>query len=144
MALTKVLARDWTFEVEDPTAGTFVPVGGINTFGFGGTKTDTDTGDFDSGGWAKHLVTERAHTLTLSGFFLEDQATGERDPGQAIIDELTTKIGEEAIGSFKLTSPGGAVYEFSGSVEPAEVGGGKNDVTSWGATITINGKITVS
>jgi len=144
MALTKVLARDWTFEVEDPTAGTFVPVGGINTFGFGGTKTDTDTGDFGSGGWAEHLVTERAHTLTLSGFFLEDQATGERDPGQAIIDELTTKIGEEAIGSFKLTSPGGAVYEFSGSVEPAEVGGGKNDVTSWGATITINGKITVS
>jgi hypothetical protein len=144
MALAKVLARDWTLEVEGTTTGTFVPVGGINTFGFGGTKNDTDTGDFDSGGFAEHLVTERAYTLTLSGFFLEDQDTGERDPGQAIVDELATKIGEEAIGNFKLTSPGGTVYTFSGSVEPAEVGGGKNDVTSWGATITVNGKVTVS
>ena len=143
MALVRVLARDWVFEVEG-TAGTFVPVGGLHTFGLSGTKVDTDTTGFDSEGWAEHLVTERAHSLTLSGFFIEDQTTGERDPGQAIIDELATKIGEDAIGNFKLTSPGGTVMTFKGSVEPGDIGGGKNDATSWGATITVTGKVTGS
>ena len=143
MALVRVLARDWVFEVEG-TAGTFVPVGGLHTFGLGGTKVDTDTTGFDSEGFAEHLVTERAHSLTLSGFFIEDLDTGARDPGQKIIDELAEKIGEEAIGNFKLTSPGGTVMTFKGSVEPGDIGGGKNDATSWGATITVTGKITRS
>jgi len=144
MALVRVLARDWKFEVEGDTTGTFVEVGGLNTFGLSGTKVDTPTTGFDSEGFAEHLVTERAHSLTLSGYFIEDLDTGDRDPGQAIIDELATKIGAEAIGNFKLTSPGGTVYTFSGSVEPGEKGGGTNDATSWGATITINGRVTIS
>lgn len=144
MALTKVLARDWTFEVEDPTAGTFVPVGGVETFEFSGSKTDEDTTDFNSGGWAEHIPTLRSRTLTVNGFRLEDESTGERDPGQELIDELANKTGEEGLGNFKLTSPGGTLYEFKGSVEPASFGGGHTNVTSWGATITVSGKVEIT
>jgi hypothetical protein len=143
MALVRVLAREWKMEVEDELAA-FVEVGGINTFAFGGSKTDADTTGFDSEGWAEHLVAERSRTLTMEGFYIEDKDTGARDPGQEIVDGLAEKIGEEAIGNFKLTSPGGTVLTFSGSVEPADIGGGHNDATSWGATITINGKVTKS
>jgi len=63
--------------------------------------------------------------LGLSGFYIEDKTTGDRDPGQELVDELAEKIGEEAIGNFKLTSPGGTVMTFRGSVEPGDIGGGK-------------------
>jgi len=143
MALTKVLARDWKLEVENE-AGEFVKVGGIETFEFGGGKTDEDTTDFDSDGWAEHIPTLRSRTLTMSGFRLEDTTTGERDPGQEIIDDLANKTGEEGLGNFSLTSPGGTVYEFKGSVEPTGPGGGHTNVTSWGATITVSGKVEIT
>jgi hypothetical protein len=143
MALTRVLARDWVVEIEGDL-GTFVPIGGIETLTFSGTKTDADTGAFDSEGWAEHLVVERSRSLGLSGFYIEDKTTGDRDPGQELVDDLAEKIGEEAIGNFKLTSPGGTVMTFKGSVEPGDIGGGKNDATSWGATITVTGKVTRS
>lgn len=142
MPVVRVLAREWTIQVKN-SSSVFVDVGGINTFTFGGGKTDADTTGFDSEGWGEHLVAQRGRTLTIGGFFLEDE-TGTRDPGQAVIDELANKIGAEAIGDFKLTTPGGKVWEFSGSVEPADVGGGTNDVTSWGATITVTGQVSKS
>lgn len=141
MAIVRVLARDWKLKVDNGT-GTFVEVGGINTFGFGGSKTDADTTGFDSDGWSEHLVAGRGRTLTMEGFFLEDPDTGQRDAGQAIIDALANEIGEDAIGSFELTTPGGTTYEFNGSVEPSDVGGGHNDATGWGATITVTGQVT--
>ena len=113
MALTKVLARDWVFEVEN-NSGTFVPVGGVETFEFSGGKTDEDTTDFNSGGWAEHIPTLRSRTLTVNGFRLEDESTGERDPGQELIDELANKTGEEGLGNFKLTSPGGFWFSCDG------------------------------
>lgn len=142
MPVVRVLAREWTIQVKN-SSSVFVDVGGINTFTFGGGKTDADTTGFDSEGWAEHLVVQRGRTLTIGGFFLED-SVGARDPGQAVIDGLASKIGAEAIGDFKLTTPGGKVWEFSGSVEPADVGGGTNDVTSWGATITVTGQVSKS
>jgi hypothetical protein len=140
MPIVRVLAREWKIEVKN-SSSEFVEIGGINTFAFGGGKTDADTTGFDSEGWSEHLVAQRGRTLTIEGFFLEDPTDGTRDPGQAVIDELASKISSEAIGDFKLTTPGGKVMQFSGSVEPADVGGSTNDVTSWGATITVTGNI---
>lgn len=143
MALTKVLARDWICEVENEM-GVFIPVGGIETFEFGSGKTDADTTDFDSEGWGEHIPAVRTRTVTINGFFLEDKETGARDPGQKIIDELANKVGQEGLGNFRLTSPGGTLYEFKGSVDPAGPGGGHTDATSWGATIAVSGKITIT
>jgi len=140
MPVQKVLARDWKVEVKDDSS-TWQEVGGVVTLGFGGSKTAADTTDFDSDGWEEHLVSRRGRSLTLEGHYLEDPDTGDRDPGQEAIDDLANAMGAEAVGDFKLTSPGGKVMTFSGSVEPADVGGGDADVTSWGATITVDGEV---
>ena len=95
MPIVRVLAREWKIEVKN-SSSEFVEIGGINTFAFGGGKTDADTTGFDSEGWSEHLVAQRGRTLTIEGFFLEDPTDGTRDPGQAVIDELASKISSEA------------------------------------------------
>lgn len=68
MAMERVLARSWKFEIND---GTWKEIGGINSFTWSGSKTDADTTGFDSGGWAAHLTAQRGRTLTLQGNYLE-------------------------------------------------------------------------
>jgi len=140
MAVTKVLARGWALTVG---AG-LVAVGGINSITFSGGKTDAETTTFASAGWAEHIVAERTRSISVEGFFLEDSATGDRDAGQEAIETLNDAVGADSIGEFTLTSPGGTVYSFDGSVEVGDIGGGNNDPTSWSATITVTGEITVT
>lgn len=141
MAKTKVLARNWLIEVNTGTSAVpvWTPVKGINTFTISGDKEDTDTTDFDSNGWAEHLVAGRSKEVTFEGFFIEDEADGTRDPGQQYIEGQGEKIGLEAVTPLRLTSPGGKVRQFNGSFAVGDVGGGNNDATSWGATYTPTG-----
>jgi hypothetical protein len=121
MAVTRFLARDLTIEIStgpgvDTISGTaddtWTPILGLNTLSHSPSTNRADAGGFDSNGRAKHLVTERGDTWTLSGHSLEDVATGDRDPGQA--------------GSAELTHPGG----------------GHNDIASWSTTIEVDGEPT--
>lgn len=139
MPITKVPARDWTVEIETGPTPDFTEVGGLTTLTFGQESEDTDTTDFDSNGEAEHRVMQRGRTLGLEGFYLEDKDSGDRDPGQAAIEALGEKVGEDSISMFRLTSPGGTEKKFRGSVELGDVGGGNNDMTSFAATITRSG-----
>lgn len=237
MAIQRVLARDWKFQIYDD--GTWKEIGGINSFAWGGSKTDADTTGFDSDGWNEHLAAQRGRTLTLEGHFLEvpmqdgdhiahikvltgavtasgnititlnagtaenvvvavvegntvkevaikiaqeiDDETnwsarrigdtvivkhssgnaftvsfvdtgstgvtvstavsGDRDEGQEAVDALCTKFGPNGLAQFKKTSPAGTTETFYASAEPSDVGGGHNDPTAWGVTLTISGKI---
>mgnify|MGYP001157848879 FL=1 len=238
MAIDRVLARGWKFEINDN--GDWKEIGGLNSFAWGGTKTDADTTGFDSQGWSEHLPVQRGRTLTLQGSYLEvpkengqfiarikvltgavtasgnvtvtlnkgvaeniivavvkddtvrtvatkiaqeidedtdwsaysigdtvtvkhtsgeaftvsfadtnttgvtvkSAVTGDRDEGQEAVDALCTKIGADSIAQFKKTSPGGKAETFYASAEMGDIGGGNNDTTSWGVTLTISGKVT--
>jgi len=143
MAVTKCLARDWIVEIGDGGATpVWTEIKGINTLTFGSSKNDADTTSFDNGGVNTHLVASRGYTLTLEGFYMIDVETGDREPGQQLVEELADKIGPSSIGQFRLTDPAGLVRTFSASANIGDVGGGNDDPTSWGAELTISGKPT--
>mgnify|MGYP001191700210 CR=1 FL=1 len=149
MAITKVLARHWTVEVqtgEDATTGDpiWTRVNGLTSIGFSSSKNDADTTDFDSEGVQTHLPASRGYELTLEGQMLEDQDTGERDEGQQFLEELSYKIGPDGLGNFRLTSPGGNMREFQGSVNIEGPSGGNDDPTAWNVTVRVSGKPTVT
>jgi len=145
MAVTKVLARDWEFSIND---GTFaVPVWvdvtcGLNTFTFSNSKNDADTTEFCSNGYMEHIVASRGVEISAEGFFLEDPMTGDRSTGQELIEVLAALTGNDSLGDFKLTSPGGSGRRFFASIVLADVGGGNDDPTTWGFTMTVSGKPT--
>ena len=145
MAVTKVLARDWEFWINN---GTFaVPVWvdvtcGLNTFTFSNSKNDADTTEFCSDGYAEHIVASRSVEISAEGFFLEDPDTGDRSQGQELVEVLAAKTGNESLGDFKLVSPGGSGRRFYSSIVLADVGGGNDDPTTWGFTMTVSGKPT--
>jgi hypothetical protein len=79
-----------------------------------------------------------------TGVTIKYAVSGDRDEGQEAVDALCTKIGSDSIAQFRKTSPGGTVETFYASAEMADVGGGNNDTTSWGVTLTISGKVAQS
>lgn len=144
MADDAILARDWTFEVDEAGGVNYKTIGGINTFTLGSVKNDADTTRFSSNGWMRHLPASRGVTLTLDGMYEEDVSTGARDAGQAAVETLAGYIGTTGIGTFRVTSPGGNIKTFSGSVKLNDIGGGNDDPTSWGCEITVDGEVTES
>lgn len=140
MALTKFLARDLTIEVLDPASGgDYTEIKGLETLSHSPSTTQADTTDFESGGRKEHLVAERGDEWTLSGFKLEDVATGDYDPGQALVEDLGKQISVASIGTFRITSPGGNTLTFEASAEVTLPGGGHNDPAAWGAKLTVTG-----
>ena len=141
MAVTKVLARDWTLEILKAPS-TYVKIKGLNTLSFSNSKNDTDTTDFDSEGATEHMVTSRSQEISGEGFYLVDRTTKARDEGQKLVEALAEKIGPETLGEFRLTNPAGTTKTFLASANIGDVGGGNDDATTWGVTLTVSGKMT--
>ena len=143
MAVTKVLARDWTIEVQTGTdiAPEWIPIKGLKTFAFRNSKSDADTTTFDSEGNEEHIVASRGRSMTMDGTFLIDVGTGERDPGQMAVETLGEGIGPSSLNGFRLTNPGGMLRDFVASAKLSDVGGSEKDPTSWGAELTVSGKV---
>jgi hypothetical protein len=144
LAVTKVSARKWTFGVSTDGRGTWTTINGINKFSFGRSSSRTDTTDFTADGIETGEIMQRGASLKLEGFFLEDLATKARDAGQAAVETFAEVVGPASVGDFRLTSPGGKVYTFSGTVELGDYSGGNNDKTPWSATITRSGALTIT
>ena len=144
MPVTKVPARDYTFEI-DPAGGTaWVEIGGINTWSPNVTAEITDTRDFDSGGNPEGMKMSQGDVITLDGYRKSDLANGTRDPGQAACETLDAEFGVDSIGAFRMTDPDGEVKAFDCLVKVTSGGGGNDDVTKWSVEITRNGAVTVS
>jgi hypothetical protein len=142
VAITKFLARDLTFEVQDAAGTGWLPIGGLQSISHSPASTNADTTDFDSNGHARHIPAQRGDSFALAGQALEDVTNGDVDPGQARCEELALLTGLNAMGSFRVTSAGGNVKMFDGSAEVTLPGGGTNDAASWACTVTVDGEIT--
>jgi len=144
MPITKVLARDATFEINDGTEAVpdWLEIKGVTSLTFNPTKNDADTTDFDSEGVLEHLPASRGLAFTMGGFRLEDRDTGDRDPGQAAVEAYDALVGPDGLASFRITTPAGDVYAFSASVSVTPHGGGNDDPASWSVTITRSGPTT--
>lgn len=138
---TKFLARDITVEVSTGGYGygDWVKVGGLQSLTHSPSTTRTETTDFDDAGVANHLVAERGDSWALAGMAEEDPDTGDRDPGQEVIELLGRAFSNDAFGLFKFTSPGGNTIEFHASCEVKLASGGRNDAATWDATLTVSG-----
>ena len=144
MAITKVLARDWIVEIETGEVPAFTPIKGLVSLSFDSDKGEADTTTFDEMGRKSHMVASRGNSLSLEGQYLEDEATGTRDPGQAAIEDLADKIGPSSLGTFQLTSPGGTVRTFLASASVSGIGGGNDDPTGWKVDVVVSGSVTVA
>ncbi len=140
MAVTKVLARSWKKQILD--GGNYLEIKGVNAISFSTTKQETDTTDFESAGWGEYLVAARGNTVTLEGFWLEDESDGTRDPGQAGVEASALLFGASGLSQYRLTSPGGNVMTFYASAEVEGPGGDHNAAASWKATLHVHGQIT--
>lgn len=143
MPLTKVMARDVTFEILTTAPNTYTPIKGINTITLAPTTNRSATTDYEDGGRLAHIVASRGMTFTLEGFRMEDESGGDRDPGQAAVEVLAAAVGNASIGSFRITSPGGEVWTFNGSAEVTPLGGGNDDPSAWQAVIESSGAIAI-
>lgn len=145
MAITKVLARDSTFEINTGTdmSPDWVRIKGVTGLTFNPSKNDADTTDFDSEGVLEHLPASRGLTFQMTGFRLEDRDTGDRDPGQLAVESFDALVGPEGLAPFRITTPSGTVYSFSASVSVTPSGGGNDAAATWSVTITRSGPTTV-
>lgn len=141
MAVRKILARGWKFELNTGTEGapTWVQILGLNTHSWGSDKNDADTTDYESEGWAEHMPASRSQSCTLEGFMLEDPDNGDRDPGQEACEALSELNGPEGLKQFRATSPGGTVRTWDASVNVTLGGGGNDDPSGWSAEFNLSG-----
>jgi len=144
MSVVKVLARGWVLEVESAVPATYVEVKGITSLTFDKSKTDADTTTFDEDGVETHIVASRTSSISFDGFFLEDPANGDRDPGQERVETVSELMGASSVSSYKLTSPGGTIRTFSASSNVSGLGGGNNDPSKWSGELKVSGAITVT
>ncbi len=141
MAVTKVLARSWTKEIDTTGGGVYVDINGINSISVSQNKTEVETTDFESAGWGEFLIAARGNTVTLEGFWLEDESTGARDPGQAAVEASAKLFGASGLSTYRLTSPGGNTMTFSAAAEVEGPGGDHNAAASWKVSLHVHGEI---
>lgn len=139
MAVTKVLARGWTFFINTGTYAVpvWTQIHGINSFSPSPEKNDADTTDFDDAGSLSHLPVSRGRAFTLEGFYKVDVSNGDRDEGQAAVEALSDSMGVAGIGNFKFVAPDASIDLFSGSVNVTPPGGGSDDAAAWSVEITV-------
>ncbi|PNG20328.1 phage tail tube protein [Streptomyces cahuitamycinicus] len=141
MALQKYNARDVEFEIEDfATPNTWILIDGINTFSKSHEEETTDTTTFASEGQAESQKMQLGKQLEIEGFRLRDDVTGALDPGQAMVEALSERLGEDSLGRVRFAHKDDANWQvWTAHVNLGDEGGGNNDKTSWSATFTRSG-----
>lgn len=141
MALQKYNARDVEFQIEDfLTPGTWIAIGGLNTFSKSHEEETTDTTTYASNGQAESQKMQIGKQLTIEGLRLRDSATFAGDPGQAKVEALSERLGEDSLGRVRFSHETDTTWEiWTAHVNLGDQGGGNNDKTSWSATFTRSG-----
>lgn len=141
MAEQKYNARDVDFQIEDfLSPGTWITIGGLNTFSKGHDEETTDTTTYASQGQAESQKMQIGKTLNLEGLRLRDSVTGVINPGQAKVEALSERLGEDSLGRIRFSHKNDTTWEiWTAHVNLGDQGGGNNDKTSWSATFTRSG-----
>jgi hypothetical protein len=149
MAQRKINARDIIVEVESETPDTFLRIENLAsvTVNPGENEETVDTTDYDSGGVYEGEVMQRGASMELEGQMKKDTTTGDMQPGRARVEAMAgeTKVGYDSLGRIRFRHPMDTDWKvWTCTFTLAEQGGGANDKTSWGATITKSGPTTLA
>lgn len=134
----RFLARNFRFEVSNnPTEPNpvWIPVKGIVNFTLATDNERADTTDFDDDGYSSHIVVSRTGELSFEGHMIEV------DEGQRLFDQLAETTGETSVAGLRIVKPNGSGVEYLGTFVTGDIGGGPNDITSWGGTFAQSGKL---
>ncbi|MFD5266756.1 phage tail tube protein [Streptomyces sp. NPDC058335] len=141
MAQQKYNARDVDFQIEDfLSPGTWITIEEINTFSKSHEEETADTTVFTSQGQAESQKMQIAKSMTIEGFRKRDNVTGAIAPGQAKVEALSERLGEESLGRFRFSHKNDTTWSvWTAHVNLGDQGGGNNDKVGWAATFTRSG-----
>jgi len=137
MAAVALLVRDWTFEIN--IGGWDVEIKGLSTMRVSSGDTKASTTVKEDAGMETHLVGTRTKTISLSGKWLEDSATGARDAGQEAVETLAAGVGADSIGTLTITTPGGTATSMSVSATMGDTLGDEAQAADWAVTFERSG-----
>ncbi|SDZ00987.1 phage tail tube protein [Thermoactinomyces sp. DSM 45892] len=140
----EVVASKFLFSIENKKADAsrWLKLNGITSFKFGGEDETAETNSFSKQGYKGQMVVQRGWKLEFESNYLEDITTGERDPGQAYIDQLAQELGQEAQSRLKMVAPSRKHgFYILGTPSISDMGGGVTDVMTWNFSWVIDGKI---
>ena len=98
--------RSWLISALDRASGEWVRIYGLT----GMTRTlsgETSDGSAGTDIWEEPYVSKRKATLKLEGVIVEDETSGERDPGQQLLDAAGLRAGCEEDLTLRLVDPYG-------------------------------------
>jgi hypothetical protein len=146
--VTKILSSTFSVAVvtgEDPgppIEPIWTDIHGINQLTHAPTTNRADVHDFDSAGRQEHIVTRRGDTFTVNAYRLDNEATGERDPGQAFMEAQSKVVGPSAETRVQILAPGGSGVAFTCTVQTTNFGGSTDDPAGWSCEMVVTGDIT--
>ena len=125
--------RDWQVSILDKEAAgeIWVRIAGLRTL-VRSVESETADGSAGTDLWEEPYVTKRAVTLKLSGKAVGSVASGEMDPGQAMLDRYAELGGCGADATIKFVDPYSHVLvaDFAVTAAEKQAGDEGNDV-SW-------------
>lgn len=140
MATRQINARDLIFEVSDmAVTPVWTAVGGLlsGSVNYGENEETVDTTTWDSEGYYEQEKMQLGASLSLEGRFLQDPATGTRDPGQQLVEAHGELLGNASQINIRFRYPGATTWKvWKATVSVGEQGGGTNDKVGWAADFT--------
>lgn len=125
--------RNWSIFIQDKSQAeeTWIRIKGLEEL-TRSTDSDTEDGSAATDLWEEPYVSKRSGSLSLSGKPLVDAATGEVDPGQAMLDDYATSGVCDDDATLKIVDPYGTSIVMDAIVTGTEVSSDEDeDTKSW-------------
>ena len=142
-----LLAKDWQVDVDlasNPTAPTWAQIKGLHSMTEQVTESEIDDSDFDGGGYASAVPTQRKVDLALTSARKKIVQTGfADDPGQAFVRAQGRMVGYAAAFFARYYRKDGAPDAYYGEVHAVGVGGGGGaviDLEMFSPTLKFHGQ----
>lgn len=149
MTQRRINARDIIMQVEDSTPESWLTVEHLTNVNVNPSENEetAEVTDFDSEGVYEQEIMQRGASMELEGLLMKDDTTGALLPGRARVEAMAgeDKVGSASLGRIRFRHPMDGQWRiWTCTFTLAEQGGGNNDKTSWGATITKSGPTTTA
>lgn len=125
--------RDWSIFIQDKTqvTETWIRIKGLTQL-TRSTDSTTEDGSAATDAYEEPYVTKRSGSLSLEGKPVVDASTGERDPGQSMLDDYATEVGCEGDATIKIVDPYGMATVADYIISGGEVSSDDTEETvSW-------------